>query len=92
MSESECRSEIGGLVIPVVEDLNKRREPLGTMEAIYILQPTDKSIRTLITDFTEPHCVYKAVHVFLTEGKLIFKANESLFSTDLTFAVLFFDN
>lgn len=53
----------------MVEDLNKRREPLMTLEAIYILQPTEKSIRTLITDFTEPHLNYKGVHVFLTEGE-----------------------
>lgn len=61
-------TEIMSEGITLVEDLNKRREPLQTMEAIYIIQPTEKSIRTLITDFTEPHCVYKGVHVFLTEA------------------------
>uniref|UniRef100_A0A1I7TW79 Syntaxin-binding protein 1 n=1 Tax=Caenorhabditis tropicalis TaxID=1561998 RepID=A0A1I7TW79_9PELO len=61
--------------ITIVEDLNKRREPLPTLEAIYLIAPTAESIDKLIQDY----CVrnqYKCAHVFFTEA-----CSDQLFST-----------
>lgn len=56
----------------MVEDLNKKREPLPAMEAIYLITPCDSSVRGLMNDFLSPsRAKYKCAHVYFTEGKKV---------------------
>lgn len=53
----------------VVEDIHKKREPLCTMDGIYLITPCEKSVHALINDFSVGNRImYKAAHVFFTEG------------------------
>ncbi|CAJ0583905.1 unnamed protein product, partial [Mesorhabditis spiculigera] len=53
--------------ITIVEDLMKNREPLPSLDAIYLIAPTQESVNRLIQDFTI-RCQYKQAHVFFTEA------------------------
>lgn len=55
-----------------MEDLNKNREPLSSMEAVYLISPCENSVKTLIKDFSSPgKPMYKAAHIYFTEGKIL---------------------
>lgn len=50
----------------VVEDIEKRREPLP-LAAVYFISPSPSSIQHLVADF-ESKPLYPSVHVFFSSG------------------------
>ncbi|XP_065917509.1 syntaxin-binding protein 1-like isoform X2 [Dysidea avara] len=55
--------------ITLVEGLEKAREPLPNMEAIYIITPTESSVKKLVEDLdssSEP--MYQGAHVFFSHA------------------------
>lgn len=69
LSDAKLLLMMTEFLVAVVEDIMKTREPLLTMEGIYLITPSEESVQALMRDFENPNRpLYKAAHVFFTEG------------------------
>merc|ERR1712088_961812 len=60
--------ELSAEGITIVETVEKKREPMPAMEAIYLITPTERSVKGLLNDFqSQNRTAYKAAHVYFTE-------------------------
>merc|ERR1711953_1624965 len=61
--------ELSAEGITIVETIEKRREPMPAMEAIYLIGSSDASVRCLLQDFSSRNrTTYKFAHVYFTEA------------------------
>merc|ERR1712212_217984 len=55
--------------VTIVETLEKARQPIHSMEAIYLITPTEESVNAFINDFKSSSSgLYKAAHVYFTQA------------------------
>ncbi|KAH7849544.1 hypothetical protein Vadar_019444 [Vaccinium darrowii] len=50
----------------VLEDINRRRQPLPTMDAIYFIQPTKENVAMFLSDMTGRAPRYQKAFVFFS--------------------------
>ncbi|KAL9998388.1 putative sec1-like protein [Helianthus debilis subsp. tardiflorus] len=54
--------------VSLVEDINKRRQPLPTMDAVYYIQPTKENVRMLLSDMAGRTPLYRDAYVFFSSS------------------------
>lgn len=53
--------------ITVVEDINKKRQEVPDLKAIYFISPTEKSVEILVNDCKPKQCKYKVSYVYFSD-------------------------
>ncbi|XP_071692966.1 SNARE-interacting protein KEULE-like isoform X1 [Rutidosis leptorrhynchoides] len=54
--------------VSLVEDINKRRQPLPTMDAVYYIQPTRENVVMLVSDMAGKTPLYKDAYVYFSSS------------------------
>ncbi|KAI3727528.1 hypothetical protein L6452_16144 [Arctium lappa] len=54
--------------VSLVEDINKRRQPLPTMDAVYYIQPTKENVVMLLSDMAGRTPLYRDAYVFFSSS------------------------
>ncbi|KVH95479.1 Sec1-like protein [Cynara cardunculus var. scolymus] len=54
--------------VSLVEDINKRRQPLPTMDAVYYVQPTKENVVMLLSDMAGRTPLYRDAYVFFSSS------------------------
>ncbi|KAH0457000.1 hypothetical protein IEQ34_014907 [Dendrobium chrysotoxum] len=52
--------------VSLVEDINKRRQPMSSLDAIYFVQPTKENVAIILSDMSGRSPLYKRVFVFFS--------------------------
>jgi syntaxin-binding protein 1 len=67
--------------VSLIESLEIRRQPMPTMEAIYLIEPSEGSIANIKKDFESMEkCMYAAAHIYVTShvsNELIYSLKQS---------------
>ncbi|KAJ7563781.1 hypothetical protein O6H91_03G125500 [Diphasiastrum complanatum] len=66
MSFSCKMADITDEGVSLVEDLNKRRQPLPALDAVYFIQPSRESIKKFVADMAGSSPLYKRAYVFFS--------------------------
>lgn len=68
MSCSSKMADITDEGVSLVEDINKRRQPLPTMDAVYYIQPTKENVVMLLNDMSGKTPLYRDAYVFFSSS------------------------
>ncbi|KAJ6426721.1 hypothetical protein OIU84_022335 [Salix udensis] len=66
MSSSCKRSDIAQEGVSLEEDINRRRQPLPSMNAIYFIQPTKENVIMFLSDMSGKSPLYRKAFVFFS--------------------------
>ncbi|KAJ9555304.1 hypothetical protein OSB04_009918 [Centaurea solstitialis] len=68
MSHSCKMADITDEGVSLVEDINKRRQPLPNMDAVYYIQPTKENVTMLLSDMAGKTPLYRDAYVFFSSS------------------------
>ncbi|KAK9079729.1 hypothetical protein SSX86_001402 [Deinandra increscens subsp. villosa] len=66
MSHSCKMAELTEEGVSLVEDINKRRQPLPNMDAVYYIQPTKENVTMLVSDLSGKSPLYRDAYIFFS--------------------------
>ncbi|KAI3822147.1 hypothetical protein L1987_09729 [Smallanthus sonchifolius] len=66
MSHSCKMAELTEEGVSLVEDINKRRQPLPNLDAVYYIQPTKENVVMLLSDMAGKSPLYKDAYVYFS--------------------------
>ncbi|KAL8256067.1 hypothetical protein R6Q59_031134 [Mikania micrantha] len=66
MSHSCKMPELTEQGVSLVEDINKRRQPLPNFDAVYYIQPTKENVLILLSDMAGKAPLYKEAYIFFS--------------------------